>query len=95
MLNGFRVIVQAWRKNFRTRRFTPSIFPEEALVGENANKVGPSERVHFKRRLLENLNERFDVIVANFLISPWKNDNCLREVLHDPEVALFQGAGES
>src|SRR5436190_3060398 len=37
-----------------------------ALARENATRLGLSERVRFsKSHLLENLNERFDVIVAN------------------------------
>jgi release factor glutamine methyltransferase len=68
---------------------------EEALqlAGENAKRLGLSERVQFtKGNLLENLVERFDLIVANLpYISMQDRQSLSREVLHDPEVALFAG----
>ena len=64
-----------------------------ALARENANRLGLSERIQFwKGDLLENLDERFDLIVANLPYVSMKGRQSLaREVLHDPEVALFAG----
>jgi release factor glutamine methyltransferase len=64
-----------------------------ALARENAAQLGLSERVRFQKGdLLENLNERFDLIVANLPYVSMQDRNLLaREVLHDPEVALFAG----
>jgi release factor glutamine methyltransferase len=63
------------------------------LAAENAKRLGLGERVQFsKGTLLENLAERFDVIVANLPYVAMKDRPSLsREVLHDPEVALFGG----
>jgi release factor glutamine methyltransferase len=64
-----------------------------ALARENAARLGLSDRVHFqKSNLLENLPERFDLIVANLPYISMQDRHLLaREVLHDPEVALFAG----
>jgi release factor glutamine methyltransferase len=63
------------------------------LAEENAQRLGLSQRVRFtKGSLLENLNERFEVIVANLpYISMQDRHSLSREVLHDPAVALFAG----
>ena len=64
-----------------------------ALARENALRVGLTDRVEFQEGdLLETLNERFDLIVANLPYVSMHDRNLLaREVLHDPEVALFAG----
>jgi release factor glutamine methyltransferase len=64
-----------------------------ALARENAARLGLSERVQFQSGdLLENLDERFDLIVANLPYISMQDRHLLaREVLHDPEVALFAG----
>ena len=64
-----------------------------ALARENAARLGLSERVQFQKGdLLENLDERFDLIAANLPYVSMHDRNLLaREVLHDPEVALFAG----
>jgi len=64
-----------------------------ALARENAERLGLSEQVQFtKSSLLENLDERFDVIVANLPYISMQDRHLLsREVLHDPAVALFGG----
>jgi release factor glutamine methyltransferase len=64
-----------------------------ALARENAARLGLSERVQFHQGdLLENLGERFDLIVANLPYISMQDRHLLaREVLHDPEVALFAG----
>src|ERR1700722_2677616 len=64
-----------------------------SLAGENAARLGLSERVRFQKGdLLENLAERFDLIVANLPYVSMNDRHLLaREVLHDPDVALFAG----
>lgn len=64
-----------------------------ALAKENAARLGLSERVEFRKGdLLENFSERFDLIVANLpYVSMQDRQSLAREVLHDPEVALFAG----
>ena len=63
-----------------------------ALARENAARLG-LERVHFQKSdLLESLSERFDLIAANLPYISMQDRHLLaREVLHDPEVALFGG----
>jgi release factor glutamine methyltransferase len=65
-----------------------------ALARENAARLGLSGRVQFRKSdLLENLDERFDLIVANLPYIREEDRHTLsREVLRDPEVALFGGA---
>jgi release factor glutamine methyltransferase len=64
-----------------------------ALAGENAARLGLTGRVRFvKTHLLENAEGVFDLIVANLpYISTEQRQNLSREVLHDPDVALFAG----
>jgi release factor glutamine methyltransferase len=64
-----------------------------ALARENAERLGLPDRVRFVRsHLLENTEGVFDVIAANLpYISTEQRQNLSREVLHDPEVALFAG----
>jgi release factor glutamine methyltransferase len=65
-----------------------------ALAQENAARLNMADRVRFsKTNLLENLNGAFDLIVANLpYISTEARETLSREVLHDPEVALFAQA---
>ena len=81
-------------------------FPEAEIVGadisedalmlarENAERLGLTDRVHFlQSNLLESVQTHFNLIVANLpYVSTEDRDNLSREVLHDPEVALFAGA---
>ena len=64
-----------------------------ALAKENAVRLGLNERVQFRKSdLLENLPERFDLIVANLPYVSMQDRHLLaREVLQDPEMALFGG----
>jgi release factor glutamine methyltransferase len=64
-----------------------------ALARENAERLGLSERIQFMRTdLLNGLNDSFDVVVANLpYVSRQDRAGLSREVLHDPEVALFGG----
>jgi release factor glutamine methyltransferase len=65
-----------------------------ALARENAIRLSLSGRVQWRKsNLLENLDERFDLIVANLpYIATQDRHTLSREVLHDPEIALFGGA---
>ena len=65
-----------------------------ALARENAAKAKLADRVRFvKSNLLENVEGCFEVIVANLpYISTQDRQSLSREVLHDPEVALFASA---
>jgi release factor glutamine methyltransferase len=65
-----------------------------ALARENAERVGLADRVRFlKCNLLENVEGIFDLIAANLpYISTEERRSLSREVLHDPEMALFAGA---
>jgi release factor glutamine methyltransferase len=64
------------------------------LARENAGTLGLVNRVRFlKSDLLENVQGTVDLIVANLpYISTEDRQKLSREVLHDPEVALFAGA---
>src|SRR5437899_8457198 len=65
-----------------------------ALARENAARLGLTARLQFsKSDLLKNVSERFDLIVANLPYIPMQDRQSLsREVLRDPEIALFAGA---
>jgi release factor glutamine methyltransferase len=64
------------------------------LARENAERLGLADRVRLLRGdLLENVQPSFDLIVANLpYVSTEDRQKLSREVLHDPEVALFAGA---
>ena len=64
-----------------------------ALARENAARLGLSERVCFaKGNLLQAIEGDFDLIVANLpYVSTQDRQSLSREVLRDPEVALFAG----
>jgi release factor glutamine methyltransferase len=64
-----------------------------ALAQENAALLNLRDRVQLlKSCLLENVEGAFDLIVANLpYISTHDRRTLSREVLHDPEVALFAG----
>ena len=72
-----------------------SDFSDEALslARENAARLSLSERVRFLRSdLFEQISERFDLIVANLPYVPETDrTNLSREVLHDPQPAVFGG----
>ena len=63
------------------------------LARENADQLGLAERVEFRHRdLLDDLCERFDIIVANLpYIAMSDRSSLSREVRHDPDTALFGG----
>jgi release factor glutamine methyltransferase len=64
-----------------------------ALARENAQRLGLESRVDFRKGdLLGKFSERFDVVVANLPYIPMHDRSSLpREVLSDPEAALFAG----
>jgi release factor glutamine methyltransferase len=65
-----------------------------ALAQENAERLALADRVRFlKSHLLENVQESFDLIVANLPYISTQDRHILScEVLHDPAVAVFAGA---
>jgi release factor glutamine methyltransferase len=65
-----------------------------ALARENVARLGVNDRVQFRRsNLLESVDGVFDLIVANLPYVPETDRATLsREVLHDPDTALFGGA---
>ena len=64
------------------------------LARENAERLNLADRVRFLRsNLFENVQPSFDLIVANLpYVSIGDRQKLSREVLHDPEAALFAGA---
>ena len=64
------------------------------LARENAERLGLVDRVRFQQsNLLQNVQPDVDLIVANLpYVSTEDRQSLSREVLHDPEVALFAGA---
>jgi release factor glutamine methyltransferase len=68
---------------------------EEALslARENADRHGLQDRVRFTQgSMLAGIEDAFDLIVANLPYVPTTDRPTLsREVLHDPEVAVFGG----
>jgi len=93
---GSGVIALTLAKKFPEAQIFATDVSEDALAlaRENAARLGLSGRVQFRKSdLLENLDERFDLIVANLPYIATQDRHALsREVLHDPEVALFAGA---
>lgn len=65
-----------------------------ALARENAARLSLAGRVRFlKSNLLENVEEAFDLVVANLpYVSTQARDTLSREVLQDPAVAVFAGS---
>ncbi|HEY7001174.1 MAG TPA: HemK/PrmC family methyltransferase, partial [Candidatus Udaeobacter sp.] len=65
-----------------------------ALAQENAARLDLSARILFlESNLLEKVEGTFDLIVANLpYVSTQDRHTLSREVLYDPEIALFAGA---
>ena len=93
---GSGVIALTLAAEFPKAEIVGADISEDALMlaGENAIRLGLTDRVRFLRsNLLENVQPDFDVIVANLpYVSTEDRQNLSREVLRDPEVALFAGA---
>jgi release factor glutamine methyltransferase len=64
-----------------------------ALARENAERIRVIDRIQFvKTNLLDDLDNNFDLIVANLpYVSTTDRNNLAPEVGHDPAVALFAG----
>jgi release factor glutamine methyltransferase len=64
-----------------------------ALAKENSERFSLGQRIQFvKSDLLNGVASKFDVIVANLpYVGRQDHETLAREVLHDPEVALFGG----
>lgn len=92
---GSGVIALTLAAEFLKAEVVGADISEDALLlaRENAGRLGLAERVRFVRsNLLENVEPDFGLIVANLpYISTEDRQNLSREVLHDPEVALFAG----
>ena len=93
---GSGVIALSLAAEFSEARILAVDVSDDALplARENAAKLNLSDRVQFlKSRLLESIEGTFDLIVANLpYISTQDRHTLSREVLRDPEVALFAGA---
>lgn len=92
---GSGVIVLSLAAKFPEAKITGTDTSEDALAlgRENAARLGLEEKVVFlKSDLLEAIDSTFDLIVANLpYIAAADRSTLSREVLHDPEVALFAG----
>jgi len=93
---GSGVIALTVAAEFPRAEIVGTDISEDALMlaRENAEQLGLSHRVRLLRsNLLESVQPGFDVIVANLpYISTEDRQSLSREVLHDPDVALFAGA---
>jgi release factor glutamine methyltransferase len=92
---GSGVIALSLASKFPEAQIVAVDVSEEALslARENAERLGLSERVQFLQSdLLEAVDGKFDLIVANLpYIAAQDRHTLSREVLHDPEGALFAG----
>jgi release factor glutamine methyltransferase len=92
---GSGVIALSLAKKFPGAQIVAVDISEDALAlaKENANRLCLSDRVRFlKSDLLRDIDGAFDVVVANLpYISTQDRHLLSREVLHDPEAALFAG----
>ena len=93
---GSGVIALTLAAEFPKAEIVGADISEDALMlaSENAERLGLADRVRFLRsNLLKSVQPGFDLIVANLpYVSTEERQNLSREVLHDPEVALFAGA---
>jgi release factor glutamine methyltransferase len=92
---GSGVIALSLAAKFPEAKVTATDISEDALLlaRENAARLGLKERVVFlKSDLLGGIDGTFELIVANLpYIAAGDHSTLSREVLHDPEVALFAG----
>jgi release factor glutamine methyltransferase len=93
---GSGVIALTLAKEFPEAKISGVEVSEDALAlaRENAARFDLSDQVQFlKSNLLENVDGTFDLIVANLpYIAAQDRHTLSREVLRDPEVALFAEA---
>ena len=92
---GSGVIALSLAAKFPEAEVTATDLSEEALAlaRENAERLGLTRRVEFLRGdLLTYVSHVFDLIVANLpYVAEMDRGTLAREVLHDPETALFGG----
>lgn len=92
---GSGVIALSLAGNFPDAKVTATDLSEDALAlaRENAERLGLTNRVEFLTGdLLIYVNHVYDLIVANLpYIAAADRATLSREVLHDPEIALFGG----
>ncbi len=92
---GSGVIALGLAAKFPDAKITATDISDEALklARENAERLGLTNRVEFlKGDLLTYVNHAYDLIVANLpYVATGDRAGLSREVLHDPEVALFGG----
>jgi release factor glutamine methyltransferase len=91
---GSGVIALSLAAKFPQAKVIASDLSEEALelARENAERVGVRNVVFLKADLLEGVTGIFDLIVANLpYVSSADRTTLSREVLRDPEIALFGG----
>jgi len=91
---GSGVIALSLAQKFPEAKIIATDISDDALLlaRENAARLG-IDRVEFlKSDLLENIDGKFDVIVANLpYVSRQDREQLAPEVLRDPEIALFAG----
>ncbi|HET7228271.1 MAG TPA: peptide chain release factor N(5)-glutamine methyltransferase [Chthoniobacterales bacterium] len=91
---GSGVIALTLAQKFPGTKIIATDVSDDALLlaRENATRL-QIDRVEFRNSdLLENVDEKFDLIVANLpYISRHDRDQLAAEVLRDPEVAVFAG----
>src|SRR4051794_39778364 len=92
---GSGVIALSLAMKFPEARVTATDVSEDSLslARENAERLGLTRRIEFVRSdLLRNVSGPFDLIVANLpYIAAGDRSTLSREVLRDPETALFGG----
>jgi release factor glutamine methyltransferase len=91
---GSGVIALSLAAKFPDAKIIATDISDDALLlaRENAVRLGTARVQFLKSDLLENIDGKFDLIVANLpYISRHDRDQLLPEVLRDPEVALFAG----
>jgi release factor glutamine methyltransferase len=91
---GSGVIALSLAQKFPDAEIIATDISDDALLlaRENAVRLGTPRVQFLKSDLLENVDGQFDLIVANLpYISRHDRDQLPREVLRDPEVALFAG----
>jgi release factor glutamine methyltransferase len=92
---GSGVIALSLAAKFPEARVTATDVSEDALAlaRENAQRLGLTDRVQFScSDLLTSVADVYDLIVANLPYVRQSDRGTLsREVLHDPEIALFGG----
>ena len=90
---GSGVIALSLAAEFPEARILAVDISDDALAfaQENAARLNLADRVRFlKSNLLENVEGTFDLVVANLpYVSTQERHTLSREVLHDPEVAVF------